>query len=56
MYVTNIWGCAFFFGGIGACFGALVVLTLFAAFAHREQKKKQKFSNRDRGLPSSKIL
>lgn len=37
MYVTNIWGCAFFFGGIGACFGALGVVTLLAAFARRER-------------------
>lgn len=39
MYVTNIWGCAFFFGGIGACFGALGVVTLLAAFAHKERRK-----------------
>lgn len=45
MYVTNIWGCVFFFGGIGACFGALGVVTLLAAFAHRERRKEHKAGN-----------
>lgn len=47
MYVTNIWGCAFFFGGIGACFGALGVVTLLAAFAHRERKKERESGKRE---------
>lgn len=47
MYVTNIWGCAFFFGGIGACFGALGVVTLLAAFARRERRKECKAGKRE---------
>ena len=47
MYVRNIWGCAFFFGGIGACFGALGVVTLLAAFARRERRKERKSGNRE---------